>query len=108
MSHIRRRPPRAKLKGIPELTRDELIFAIRAFSEKLEKDLPPQEITAGWSLASQATYLEIFRKLETDLMSGANIPYLSIGRSMDHSGIEGGDYLEEACRISVALDNRKW
>ena len=103
-----RRTPRAELKGITYMTRMELIQAVSGICEKLSKTLPNEEYAAGWTETSRTFFLEFFRKLESDLRSGVDIPYIPIGRNLDHSGIGGGELLEAACRISVALNERKW
>lgn len=90
------------------MTRTELIEAINRICERLEHKLPDKEYEAGWTETSRVDMLKFFRKLETDVRAGAPIKYVSIGRVLDSFGVDGGDLLEEACRISVALNDRKW
>ncbi len=90
------------------MTRTELIQAVRDIAARLEKPLSPEESAAGWTEKSCADTLRFFRKLEIDLSNGADIPYVSIGRALDGFGIDGGQLLEDACRISVALNEREW
>lgn len=90
------------------MTRSELIDAVQKITEKLSKPLPPAEYAAGWSEASRTEVLRFFQKLESDLRSGADISYMPIGKGLDSLGIGGGDLLEEACRISLALKGKNW
>ena len=88
------------------MTPSELIQAVRGMCKALAKPLPAEEYAAGWSEKSRLDMLRFFEKLENDPRSGADIPYFSIGRALDHYGVGAGNLLEEACRISNALNDR--
>ncbi len=103
-----RRKPRAILKGITYMTRMELIQAVHGLCDKLSKPLPPEELAAGWTELSRIHYLEIFKELETVLRGGVKVPYFPIAKNLNHSGISSGEFCEDAVKIDLALNERKW
>jgi len=90
------------------MTRSELLQAVHDLVTRLNQQLPPEEVASGWSEARRVDISRFFQKLENDLRTGVDIPYTPIGKMLDHSGIDRGELLEEACKISVALNERKW
>jgi hypothetical protein len=90
------------------MTRSELLQAVHDLVMRLNQPLPPEEVAVGWSEGHRVDISRFFQKLESDLRNGVDIPYAPIGKMLDHSGIEKGELLEEACKISVALNERKW
>jgi len=97
-----------ELKGVVHMTRLELIHAVSEFCQKLSTPLPPEEMAEGWSELSRAHFLDIFQNLATDLHNNVNVPHFPIVRILDQFGVGGGKMFEEACKLSVALNYRKW
>lgn len=88
--------------------RAELLKLIDEMLSRLDKDLPQEEIDAGWSESSRQTFLKFFKDLKSRLENGQlfteeELIRMNIARAMDYSGIVGGDLLELGSRIWIKL-----
>lgn len=90
------------------MTRTEIIDAVKAFCERLSQPLPGEEYAAGWTDSRRLDVLRYFQKLEQDLTSGREIPYIPLIRTLDSAGISDGELLEQACRITNEINGKKF
>ena len=90
------------------MSRAEIIDAIKVLCEKLSNKLPEEEYANGWTDARRMDMLRYFQKLEQDLASGVQIPYIPLGRTLDSVGISEGDLLEDLFRITNKINAHEY
>ncbi|HUX89569.1 MAG TPA: hypothetical protein VMV48_02620 [Gallionellaceae bacterium] len=90
------------------MSRTEIIDAIKILCEKLNNELPAEEYVNGWTDAMRMNMLRYFQKIEHDLVSGAEIRYIPLGRTLDSVGISEGKLLEEAFRITNKINAHEY
>jgi hypothetical protein len=71
----------------------------------LEQPLSPAELANGWTMQCQVAILSLLRDLRDSVSRDGALPELSIGRGLDHWGVERGPLFEKACAISNRLDD---
>jgi hypothetical protein len=86
------------------IIREDLIVRIDGLIEQLSSPLPSEEKNNGWTEDNRNFFLAFFKKLRAEVAAGKRVKYAdSIGRGMDSRGIVEGHLLDEACSISVDL-----
>ena len=92
------------------LSQSKVIEMMDKLIEILSQRLPEIEHVHGWSERSRINYHNYFIRLRKEVISEEAIDHthfsnLSIPRSMDHWGINGGDIMERAATISELIRN---
>ena len=90
------------------MNRAEIVDSIKALCKRLANNLPPEEYAVGWTDSRRLEVLSYFQKLEQELVSGNEIPYIPLIRTLDSVGISEGNLLEEACKITNEINARKF
>jgi len=85
------------------MKRQEIIQAIEELKAALTAPLPGEELANGWTPKSQEATLALLHEIEEALPAKRELPSLSIGRGLDHWGVEGGPLFEMACELSNCL-----
>lgn len=85
------------------MTRDEVLKEICELDSAMSAPLSEAELANGWTPRSQQATLALLREIAGALRTGGNLPGLSMGRGLDHWGIEGGELFEKACKLSNHL-----
>lgn len=83
--------------------KNQLLNELDDLIAKLEQPLPPAELANGWTPQSQAAILSLLRNVRENVRQDGALPELSIGRGLDHWGVEGGPMFEKACAVSNLL-----
>lgn len=77
---------------------------IKLLTTDLSEPLAQSEISAGWTVEAQQAMLKLLGELDHDIAAGKSLPKnLSIGRGLDHWGVEEGELLQRMCRLSNRL-----
>ena len=83
--------------------RDQILTEVESLIGDLAAPLSQSEIAFGWTLESQNATLKLLNEIRAALVERRPIEKLSIGRGLDHWGVEGGQLLENACKLSNHL-----
>jgi hypothetical protein len=87
--------------------RADLVRRIDEIIDLLDRPLPRSERKNGWNDENRSTFLEFFRTLRGRLLDptplAATEQDVGIARVMDAWGITGGELVETAAGISIAL-----
>ncbi|MCX5658804.1 MAG: hypothetical protein NTW19_03670 [Planctomycetota bacterium] len=85
------------------MKRHEIILEVEELVAALAAPLPELELANGWSAACQTATRSLLQGIAEDLRTRKRIPHMTIGRGLDHWGVEGGPLFERACVISNHL-----
>jgi len=83
--------------------RDKILTEVESLIGELAAPLSQSEISFGWTPESQNATLKLLNEIRAALVDRRPIEKLSIGRGLDHWGVEGGRLLESACKLSNNL-----
>ena len=75
--------------------------------EVLSAPLTAAESAEGWTPESKAKIKSFFADLKSQILSGEQLPPLSIARALDHWGVISGEILEVSAQISNELRVRR-
>ncbi len=81
----------------------QLLNELDGLIATLEVPLSSEELANGWTAQSQAAILSLLQNIRDSVRQDDVLPELSIGRGLDHWGIEGGPVFETACTVSNRL-----
>lgn len=81
----------------------QLLNELDGLIATLEMPLSPEELANGWTTQSQAAILSLLQNVRDSVRQDDALPELSIGRGLDHWGVECGPVFETACAISNRL-----
>jgi hypothetical protein len=90
------------------MNRDTLIHELSELNVVLSAPLSESERANGWTLESQQATLQLLGEIMTALRENRDLPaHLSLGRGLDHWGVEGGPLFEKTCAVSNHLRQLK-
>jgi hypothetical protein len=82
----------------------EIRSETRSLIATLSEPLGQEEISAGWTVQAQLAMLKLLGEIDHDIEAGNSLPKnLSIGRGLDHWGVEDGELLRRMCALSNCL-----
>jgi hypothetical protein len=82
----------------------EIRSEIRSLIATLSEPLEQEEISAGWTGQAQQAMLKLLGEIDHDIEAGNSLPKnLSIGRGLDHWGVEDGELFQRMCALSNCL-----
>jgi hypothetical protein len=84
--------------------RENLAALVQELIDKLSGQIPQSEKAHGWSEQCRVAMLDFFRQMLNDVRTGVDLrskpEYLTLVRGLDHWGVTGGAWLEQAARVS--------
>ena len=88
------------------MVRNEILKSIVLVCDKLRKELPEEEYSAGWTKTKQLDVLKYFEMLEVDIRNGVEIPYSPLVKTLDSVGIGEGELLEDLMKITNQINTK--
>jgi hypothetical protein len=85
------------------IDKEQIRNDIEALIRKLESPLTQTDLECGWTRGAQEAMVKLLSEIGQDLRQGKKLPSLSLGRGLDHWGVEKGELLEEMCTLSNKL-----
>jgi hypothetical protein len=83
--------------------RDKIIEDVEALTNDPSLPLSQDDQAAGWTIKAQEATLKLLHEIRKALVEGQPISNLSIGRGLDHWGVDRGQLFEKACALSNSL-----
>jgi hypothetical protein len=89
------------------MTDQNILANIDSVIDALSTPVNASEISEGWTPESKKAIKTFFEGLKNMLLSGEDLPPMSISRALDHWGVISGEILEKSAQISNELRSGK-